>query len=79
MNFLCRQLLEFSDIQDHARIDKLDDKNIVDLKLQNFQWHSNNLTKHENLVEFYTEGHSYNDTINNETRHGKIRFLVSEL
>lgn len=72
-------MLEFNDVYDDARIDELDEKNIVDLKLQNFQWHSNNLTKHENLVEFYTEGHSYNDTKNNETRHGTIRFLVSKL
>ncbi|OXU26891.1 hypothetical protein TSAR_015188 [Trichomalopsis sarcophagae] len=69
------RILEFNDFYNTSRIDEVNDKNITEINFENFQWHHENMTKHDNLVQFYTYADSYKDQYNN-VRSGNISFLM---
>lgn len=69
------QILEFNDFYNTSRIDEVNDKNISEINFKNFQWHHENMTKHDDLVQFYVYANSYKDQYNN-VRSGNISFLV---
>ncbi|XP_011504557.1 PREDICTED: lysosomal protein NCU-G1-like [Ceratosolen solmsi marchali] len=70
------RLLEFNDINDKARIDEATDKNIKELKFENFEWHYKNITSKDNFVELYMKASKYHNPETNERRHGIIKFLM---
>ncbi|XP_014230291.1 glycosylated lysosomal membrane protein A-like [Trichogramma pretiosum] len=70
------RLFEFNDVNDNARIDLVNDNWVSELNLNNFDWHHENMTKYDNLVEFKTEASGYKDNDRNETRKGQIKFLM---
>ncbi|KAJ8669732.1 hypothetical protein QAD02_000991 [Eretmocerus hayati] len=70
------RILEFDDVNDHARIDQVAEDHINELKFEHFQWHHKNFSKNGDLVELSVEASNYNDPRTSEERNGTIKFLM---
>lgn len=72
------QIFEYNDVKDDAKINKITDRNIVELDPRFFKWKHGNLSEDNNVVRLKIEADSYFNVNNNDSRNGSLKILVSK-